>query len=237
MEPMKSYGYAGKVCHCGLSLYNSTPQTPSAVKVEDDVTAALRELVRLKNYKDHFGKDDPYEEAKPVAWENARKALEKTGHEAITAWNTRTPQPAAQEVERQYDDMYAGIAEKHRYAKSEFEDKILEFGLNWEDTFTDPYDGSVEFVGAVPGSKLSPEAIAFLRSEKFERCWVNFIDGSEDYYSLKDDNCTHRKAARETFNETRPGYHDCLDDGEPECHFCRLEAALALHDKGSDGHT
>ena len=35
------------------------------------------------------------------------------------------------------------------------------------------------------------------------------------------------EAARDVFNTKRPGYHDCLDDGLPECEWCLLEKSLA----------
>lgn len=35
------------------------------------------------------------------------------------------------------------------------------------------------------------------------------------------------EAAKDVFDVKRPGYHDCIDDGLPECEWCVLEKALA----------
>jgi len=38
---------------------------------------ALRELVQLKEWKDKYGKEHHYLKSKPIAWGNAKKAIEK----------------------------------------------------------------------------------------------------------------------------------------------------------------
>lgn len=43
----------------------------------EELEGALSDLVRLKNYKDMFGKDGLYMAEKEPAWEAARKALNK----------------------------------------------------------------------------------------------------------------------------------------------------------------
>ncbi len=34
------------------------------------------------------------------------------------------------------------------------------------------------------------------------------------------------ECAREVFKAKRPSYHECLDDGMPECEWCLLEKAI-----------
>lgn len=38
---------------------------------------ALEELIQVKEWKDKYGKDAQYLKAQPIAWENAKKVLEK----------------------------------------------------------------------------------------------------------------------------------------------------------------
>lgn len=38
---------------------------------------ALKELVRLKDYKDKYGKDEHYVVEQPLAWDKARVALKQ----------------------------------------------------------------------------------------------------------------------------------------------------------------
>lgn len=35
------------------------------------------------------------------------------------------------------------------------------------------------------------------------------------------------EALKLLLKETQPAYHDCLDNGEPECHFCIADKAIA----------
>lgn len=50
-----------------------------ALRVQVDILAtSLKTLVDLKRYKDEHGKDAHYQSTQPVAWEQARRALE--GH-------------------------------------------------------------------------------------------------------------------------------------------------------------
>lgn len=42
-----------------------------------DLYFALKELIQVKEWKDKNGKDEHYLKAQPIAWDNARKALEK----------------------------------------------------------------------------------------------------------------------------------------------------------------
>lgn len=47
-----------------------------ALKAERDaLKSALEELIQVKDWKDKNGKDEHYEKAQPLAWENARKAI------------------------------------------------------------------------------------------------------------------------------------------------------------------
>jgi hypothetical protein len=39
--------------------------------------SALEELIQVKDYKDKHGKDEQYKSAQPIAWKNAREALNK----------------------------------------------------------------------------------------------------------------------------------------------------------------
>ena len=45
-------------------------------KVEE-LETALEELIQVKEYKDKYGKDQRYEEAKEYAWNNAKRVLNK----------------------------------------------------------------------------------------------------------------------------------------------------------------
>ena len=42
-----------------------------------DLFNALNELLQVKEWKDKNGKDEHYSNAQPIAWENARKAINK----------------------------------------------------------------------------------------------------------------------------------------------------------------
>lgn len=42
-----------------------------------ELLGALEELIQVKEWKDKYGKDAQYLKAQPIAWENAKKVLEK----------------------------------------------------------------------------------------------------------------------------------------------------------------
>ena len=42
---------------------------------------ALIELIQVKDWKDKNGKDEHYEKAQPLAWENARKAIDNSNNQ------------------------------------------------------------------------------------------------------------------------------------------------------------
>lgn len=45
-----------------------------------DIYEALEDLIQVKEWKDKNGKDEHYLKAQPVAWENARKAIDKVNN-------------------------------------------------------------------------------------------------------------------------------------------------------------
>lgn len=60
--------------HAGL-LAAESKRTDDYCRRWLDTRAALAELVRLKEYKDKFGKTPGYIERQPAAWDEARRVL------------------------------------------------------------------------------------------------------------------------------------------------------------------
>lgn len=68
--------------HCGLLEEDVTPNSVELLNLLDgmqthneNITSALRRLVKLKDHKDEHGKTEEYLKAQPVAWEVAREVL------------------------------------------------------------------------------------------------------------------------------------------------------------------
>ena len=57
-------------------LVSISAWTTQAIKDYEELEAALKELVELKDIKDSDGKTNDYLERQPKAWVNARKLLE-----------------------------------------------------------------------------------------------------------------------------------------------------------------
>lgn len=53
---------------------NQTSQTNELLK---EAGEALHELIQVKDWKDEYGKDEQYQKAMPIAWQNAREVLSK----------------------------------------------------------------------------------------------------------------------------------------------------------------
>jgi len=47
------------------------------ISAAPELFSALYDLVQVKEWKDKNGKDEHYSNAQPIAWENARKAINK----------------------------------------------------------------------------------------------------------------------------------------------------------------
>lgn len=94
--------------------------------------------------------------------------------------------------------MYSDIAEEHQYAKSNLENKLLEFGLtDWDNLWTDPYDNSIELDNVDNENRLSPEAQKYLSDEGFSICWLTHKDGMETaYYKLAGEEGSRKKSHR-----------------------------------------
>lgn len=78
---------------------------------------------------------------------------------------------------------YMAAAERWRRAKDAFEDKLCEAGFeNFDETWTDSYDLSVEFSKVADDARLTAEQQEIISDAGFARCWLNHDDGFQTYY-------------------------------------------------------
>ena len=113
---------------------------------------------------------------------------------AKAEWNTRTQ---SSEIPLK-KPLFSCISEEYIYAKSNLEDKLVEFGMtDWDELWTDPYVNSIELGSVDPDNRLSPEAQKYLREEQgFSQCWLNHKDGMETaYYKLQGEDGSRRPSA------------------------------------------
>lgn len=81
---------------------------------------------------------------------------------------------------------FAIKAFEYRRLSFEFENAVATRGFGaWETFFVDDYDDSIEFTDVGCGERLSEEVQKFLFDCGFVRCWLNYTDRSEAYYSWR----------------------------------------------------
>lgn len=54
--------------------------------------------------------------------------------------------------------------------------------ISEEDITWDYYDRSIEFHGVINNFQLDTVRLKLLWAYGFERCWINYIDGTQTYY-------------------------------------------------------
>jgi hypothetical protein len=88
----------------------------------------------------------------------------------------------------------------HQYRRSAFEDHLLylgDEGFDFEKTWTDDYDSSVELGGVPPAVRLNETQQQFLFDCGFQIAFVNHSDGVETHYSLKNPSLGWRRKRTE----------------------------------------
>lgn len=66
-----------EICDFLFSDKQKSEANAKLIASAPDLLEALEELIQVKEWKDKYGKDAQYLKAQPIAWENAKKALEK----------------------------------------------------------------------------------------------------------------------------------------------------------------
>lgn len=76
-----------------------------------------------------------------------------------------------------------------------------------------------------------------LNQETVYRAWRKRAEEAESGLNTRKADCHEELAGalRRLFDATVPSYHDCLDNGEPECHYCEAERALARATNHQEG--
>ena len=76
----------------------------------------------------------------------------------------------------------------HRRRLDAFEDHLLyagDEGFDFEKTWTDSYDSSIEIGKVPPGTILNAAQQALLAACGFRKVYVNYSDGTEKVYDLR----------------------------------------------------
>ena len=103
-------------------------------KVEE-LELALEELVQVKEYKDKYGKDERYEEAKKQAWKNAKRVLNKLKPSSLNGSNNSTSQKILKDLLNEQEEVIMSPIRFNGVHVDKIKQVFKKYGVEFEQQF------------------------------------------------------------------------------------------------------